>query len=435
MIQTKLIVNALIFALLFSFAVQVCVFGASNQKFAGVVYGENGSISGAYVSASGDTGSGYAATDNTGHYSITQGLPTGTYTVTAFAVGYLEKNVSNVQVTTGQTTSGIDFNLDLSGGISGTITDASSGSPLADILVSASPTGGGFQFGWSATTDSSGKYLMATNLATGSYNVTVYSPEGHVTTSVIASTTAGVETKNVNLALPKSGIISGKITTPDGTPLNSISVDAVGTASSSFGFATTDAAGQYRITSGLATDNYTIFISGLGSFNETTALVTVGQETSNVDLQLTPLTATPPPPTGSISGKVTDSSNGKAIAGADVTANGDAGFGTATTDSSGNYVISDGLGTGTYTVTASRTGYQDQNVTGVSVTVNTVTSNVNFQLSLLPASQSGTITGTVTGAANPIPEFPYPFIIALSLTLVTAAAISLFRKTKTPNKP
>ena len=149
MIQTKLIVYASIFALLFSFAVQVCVFNASNQEFGGVVYGANGSISGAYVSASGDTGSGYAATDSSGHYSISQGLPTGTYTVTAFAVGYLEKNVSNVQVTTGQTTSGIDFDLDLSGGISGTVTDASSGSPLADILVSASPTGGGFQYGFS----------------------------------------------------------------------------------------------------------------------------------------------------------------------------------------------------------------------------------------------------------------------------------------------
>jgi hypothetical protein len=74
-----LIVDALIFAIVFSFAAQVCVFSfASKQDFAGVVYGADGPIAGVAISASGSQGSGYAITDGSGHYSISQGLDTGT---------------------------------------------------------------------------------------------------------------------------------------------------------------------------------------------------------------------------------------------------------------------------------------------------------------------------------------------------------------------
>jgi len=43
---------------------------------------------------------------------------------------------------------------------------------------------------------------------------------------------------------------------------------------------------------------------------------------------------------------------------------------------------------------------------------------------------NGTITGTVTGASNPIPEFQYPLMAMLSLTLVAAVAGKLMLKTK-----
>ena len=177
----------------------------------------------------------------------------------------------------------------------------------------------------------------------------------------------------------------------------------------------------------MATGSYDVTaLSGL-NFNQTTADVTAGQETSGVDMKLT---VTPPSPSGIIIGKVTDTDTGKPVANPTVSASGSGGSGTGETDSNGDYVISDGLGTGTYTVTASAPGYQDHQNTGVSVTVNNVTPNINFQLSKLPTAQSGTITGTVTGAPNAIPEFQYPVAVALSVTLVAVAAARLFLRTK-----
>jgi len=427
-----LIVDALIFVVVFSFAAQVCMFSlASKQNFAGAVYGANGPVANAAVSASGPQGSGYAITDSSGHYSISEGLKAGTYTVTVMGVGYLMNDTENVQVTVGHTTSGIDFDLQLSGGVSGTVTDAVSGTPLANTMVTAFMSGGG-SYGWSAMTDSNGKYLLATNLATGSYNVTVMLPEGHVMQSSVQAVTAGIEVKNVNFALARSGIISGRITTPGGAPLKDVTVSAF--SGSNYGYATTNATGYYRMANGLGTGMYTVMAistgPGIPVFNSTdtdAVSVTAGQETSSVDLQLT---ITPPAASGIIMGTVTDTSNGNPIANATVSASGSGGSGSDETDSNGNYAISAGLGTGTYTVTASAHGYQNQNKTNVSVTINQITPNVNFQLSKIPVGQSGTITGTVTGAPGAVPEFQTPIAVALSLTLVAVAAGRLLSRTR-----
>ncbi len=433
MFRRWLIVDALMFAIVFSFAAQICMFSvASKQNFVGVVYGANGPVGGAFVYASGAEGQGfgYTTTDGSGHYSLSKGLKTGNYTVTVWAVGYLMGNTDNVQVTAGQPTTGIDFDLQLSGAVSGTVTDAVSSNPLSGIMVVAY-TGGG-DFGWQAITGSDGKYDIAINLATGSYNITVLNPEGHVSLSSVQAITAGAEVKNVNLALPRSGIISGKITTPGGTPLNDVTIIASSTGGS--GYTTTNATGDYRMSSGLGSGSYDVMaISGISIPNQTTASVTAGLETSGVDMELT---VTPPTPSGIITGQVTDVSTGKPIAEASVTATGSLGSsGTASTDSNGVYTISSGLATtGSYDVTASAPGYQDQLKTGVSVTVGAVTSGVNFQLSI-SSVQSGTITGTVTGAPGAIPEFQYPIAVALSLTLVVAAAGRLFQRTKRLKKP
>jgi len=518
MFRHKLIADAMIFVILFSLSVHVSMIGISNlsrRVFSGIVYASPGvPVSGAYVVASGPEGYGSAYTNSLGQYSITEGLKTGNYTVEASADGYLEDKVENVSVTAGQETSNIDLYLSLSGGISGKVTDAVSGSPLQYVWVSASNATGDGPYGGSDFTDANGNYYIIKNLATGTYNVTVSYPEGHLPKTVSSiAVTAGVETKNVDLALERSGIISGKVTdavsglplqniwvsasnatgggtyggfaftnasgnyrigtnlatgtynvsalypeghltktvsgiavtagvettnvnlalspsgiisgrvtaTPSGEPLEDASVTAFSDFTY-FGSATTNATGYYKISSGLGNGAYTVMAMFSGSFGQVADVdVVEGQETSNVDIAIP---VSPPPPSGIITGKVTDT-DGKAIEDALVTAEGPEGSGEDSTDSNGNYVISSGLGTGTYTVNASASGYSTQSVSGVSVTVGQVTPNINFQLPELPPELSGRISGTVQGDANPIPEFQYPFAILLIVTSVAVVLVKL----------
>lgn len=485
---------------------------SSKKVFSGVVYAAPSiPLEDAYVTASGPEGYGSASTDSSGHYSITEGLMTGNYTVTASAHGYLDAKIENVTVTGGLETSNVNFMLNVSGAISGKITEVGTALPLQSVWVTAESSVSG---GISETdfTDANGDYFIYTNLPTGTYNVTASYSAGHVTKDTTGiAVTAGIETKNVNLALDKSGIISGTVTDsisslplpdisifvssaagafsgyaltnssgeyrvnmnlatgsynisvlypegylskevsgiavtaglettadlaldpsgiisgrvtaiPGGQPVAEASVSAYSGGFDYFGSADTDAAGYYRISSGLGTETYTVMASFGSDFNMTTGVnVVAGSETSNVNFQLT-IT-----PTGTITGRVTNTT-GSPIEGAFVLAEGPSGSGDAQTDSNGDYSISSGLGTGTYTVNASATGYSTISVTGVSVTVDQVTPDVNFQL---PSVPSGIISGIVEAEFPVIPEFPHSifgFLLAASIVAVACAKLRTTRK-------
>jgi len=398
----------------------------SGRVCSGVVYASPGvPVSGALVFALGSEGYGYATTNSLGQYSISEGLKTGTYTVSAVAEGYLYEETENVSVTVGQETPNINFYLRLSGGISGRVTDAVSGLPLQNITVAAATTDGGM-YGWSAVTDANGNYHIITNLATGTYNVVALLPEGYIMKTVDGiAVTAGVEVKGVNLALERSGIISGRVTaTPSGAPLGNATVTAASEDGQYVGFTQTNATGHYRISSGLGTGTYTVTaIYSLTNIGQVADVdVVADSETPNTNIAIP---VSPPPPSGMISGKVTDAS-GRPITNALVTAQSPAGSGQAHTNRDGDYVISSGLGTGTYTVTASAAGYSPQSKSGVSVTVGQVTSNINFQLTRIPPGQSGRISGTVQGDANPIPEFQHPITVLSVVAIVTIVLVRLF---------
>ena len=440
MFKRWLLADILMLAITLSFAAQICTFSPTMKQYTiGIVYGANGPLNGAYVSAEpseqGGNGSGFAITDSSGHYSMTTGLTNGTYNVTAFAYGYITDEIDLVSVTQGQTTTGINLDLQASGGISGTVTDAVNGHPINGTGIFADLSNGTGTFGFFGTTGSDGKYLMATNLPTGTYNVSILlAPDGYIRQMTTANATAGVETKNVNLPLARSGIISGKVAAPNGTGLFGIDVTAFSSGGTSyFGSATTDLGGNYRIATGLGTDNYTLFASGAGNFSTymTPVAVIAGQETSDINMELTPVT-TPPTPSGTIAGRITDQSN-NAIRFASVTASGSGGSGSGDTDINGYYNISSGLGDGNdYNVSATASGYYDAYYpTLVSVTVGQTTSNINIQMNAKPAETFGTITGTVTGAPNPIiPEFQYPMLAMLPLILATAVVGKLMLKTR-----
>lgn len=423
----RLIADAIIFIIVFSLAVHVSMIGVSKSAggiFSGTVYASPGvPVSGAMVVASGSEGHGYFTTSSSGQYIISGGLKTGSYTVSVVAEGYLMDKREGVAVVVGQEASGINFYLYLSGGISGKATDAVSGQPLQNVVVMARSINK--PYSWSAVTDANGNYRIITNLATGTYNVTAVLPEGHVMKSVSGiAVTAGVETPGVNLALERSGIISGRvIATPSGNPLGNAAVTAASEDEEYSGFTQTDATGYYRMSSGLGAGTYTVFaIYGMSFGQVADVNVVAGSETSNVNIAIA---VSPPPPSGIIMGRVTDTISNP-IMNALVSAQGPAGSGEAYTNEKGDYVISKGLGTGTYTVSASATGYSPKSASGVSVTVDQVTSNINFQLSPIAGAQSGRISGTVQGDPNPIPEFQNPIAILLIATSVTIVLVRLF---------
>jgi protocatechuate 3,4-dioxygenase beta subunit len=400
-----------------------------NRSVSGTVYASSGvPVEDAVVTATSDIGFGTATTDVYGRYSITSGLPAGNYTLTVLSTGYLEVTVENVGVTVGDTTVENPY-MPISGGISGTITDALTGIGLNNLNVTAVSSDG--KYGWEAFTDFLGDYIIATNLATGTYNVTVWLPKGHVSKTLgPISVTAGTITTGQNMALEHSGIISGTVTDTSGNPVANATVTAVYTFMA-MGTAETDASGYYSISDGLASGNYTVTVAYPGgyAFPQTNVTVVEGQETSNINFTMLKYTITP---SGIISGTVTDTNNAP-IPNALVTAVGQTTSSSEETytDTSGNYIISAGLPTDTYNVTASAPGYipSSQNV---SVTVNTV-SQADFALTGIPPEQSGTVSGTVTGAANPpIPEFQSSLITMLFLTL---AAVVIAKSTNRKTKP
>src|SRR5262249_58207802 len=127
----------------------------------------------------------------------------------------------------------------------------------------------------------------------------------------------------------------------------------------------------------------------LTGFASQTSSVTVSSGvTSTLNFSLAPSSSSP----GTISGRVSDSSTGAALAGATVSYSG----GSTTTDSSGNYTLSN-VAAGTVSVTASMTGFTSQTS---SVTVSSgATSTLNF--SLAPSnSLPGTIAGRVTNSSS-----------------------------------
>jgi hypothetical protein len=417
-------VVAAVFSICLLFQVYIVAFSVLSGRANSLVYAAGVNVSGATVVAYGVNGSGMATTNLNGQYNINEGLKTGNYSVRVIKEGYVSLEIPNVLVAVGSATTQ-NMHLNLSGGIHGTVVE--SGIPavgLEGVVVTAIPSEGNSTYGWTAVTDANGNYSMATNLGAVAYNITAFFPAQHVPNTVTISAVEGIMLAAPDLALDPSGIVTGRVTDPYNNPLKNASVTAISTEY--MGFAQTNETGYYVISSGLGRGSYGLIASYLGFFsNPTSVSLSKGQKVDYINFQVT---YPPPEVTGTISGKITDK-NSNPIAGAHVTADGGAaGSGSEYTDDEGNYVMTGDLGAGTYTVTASALGYLTQNITGVTVTVDHTTSNVNLALSRIPAEQSGSIIGTVTGEAGAIPEVQNPIAIAIITSAITFALVKSLKK-------
>ena len=352
--------------------------------------GAGGSISGTVLRASDNTavanadvwinsydgrgGSG-TRTASDGTYTIT-GLAPGDYRVQVHSSGQglVQEFYNNtadweqatrVTVSSGQTTSSIDFSLSGGGAISGTVVKDSDGTPVANADVWA----GTFECcgGNGTRTASDGTYTI-TGLAQGDYRVQVHADDQGLAgefyndtpewnQAIKVSVTAATTTASINFSLAGGGSVTGVVTRDsDGTPVANVDVWAESYECCSGGSGTRTAKdGTYTI-SGLAAGDYRIQVhvekQGLAGefYNNTTdwnqavkVTVAEGQTTPAINFSLSA--------GGSISGIVLKDSDGLPVADADVWANSyDGGGGSGTrTAKDGTYTIS-GLASGDYRV-------------------------------------------------------------------------------------
>jgi len=160
-----------------------------------------GSISGSVTSAKDGSvivgatvtdGTRTTTTDATGRYTIAN-VPPGTYQVVASKSGYHNSSLS-VTVLAG-TTALANFSLnEIPGSITGTVVDATTGSPIVGATVSDGSR--------TTTADATGRYTIA-NVPPGSYQVTA-SKAGYVSvTSAVAVVSGGTAVINFSLS-PKT---------------------------------------------------------------------------------------------------------------------------------------------------------------------------------------------------------------------------------------
>ena len=460
-------------------------------------------VQGASVEASGSGGFGYSTSDSQGAYNITSFLDTGNYSVSVSSIGFIDTTVDDIAVTAGSETTNVDVTLPVSGGISGTVTDATSSTPLPNVYVTAANETGDMEYGSGNFTDSNGNYQIVTNLATGIYNVSTYLADGYLMKELTGvSVTAGEWTSNVDIGLDRSAVINGTVTDsvssaaledvlvyavnaagdyvasditdsnghytlntdivsdtynvtapfPDGhqahtvtgvtvtvgmqytvnmaldpsgmisgtivnnandAPLAGASIIAV--SGNYFGTATSDETGHYQITNGLGTGTYQVFAYYGTDFSfESDVAVTEGIETTGIDFGFDV------PTSGIISGRVTDALTGDPIEDVSVTAEDTTGYGYNYTNTDGYYVIDMGLDSGTYNVTVTMDGFVSQVITGITVVVDEVTGNVDFQLT---TATTGRISGTVMTEGTAIPDFPTNLYMLTGILAIATIAL------------
>jgi uncharacterized repeat protein (TIGR01451 family) len=205
-------------------------------------------------------------TDGNGNYNTQRRLAAGSYLVRVSAPGFpitYFVSATNValatQVVVGANadTTGINVKLSLAvGGISGTVTSAATGAPLAGIGVSVYDAAtGGFIQGF--TTNNVGRYDTGQALAPGQYKVTAnvggsetiaYSNRFSVATGDPVTVASGTTSTGIDIALPLLGGITGHVRNSSNAPIQNAIIDVRDYASNTFLTSTTTAPdGSYTI--------------------------------------------------------------------------------------------------------------------------------------------------------------------------------------------
>ncbi len=358
-----------------------------------------------------------ATTDATGHYNLN--LAEGVYRVTFHdnTGTYAEHKTTEMTVTDGSTTSGINAQLVLGGDIAGTVTNASS-TPVENIKVTVYVLNDN-SWDWldSTSTDNVGYYKF-TALKPGTYHLRFsdnnwpkfyqeeyYNNAATLDAGTDVQITAG-NTTSISNVLNEGGHIIGTVIDENNQPLEGINVEAYYLWNGDYwgwqAYSHTDSNGQYDL-KGLSSDEYALkfsssthiteyYTDAFDRDNATKIAVLAGKTTTNINAQLAP--------GGFISGTVTDI-NANLLQNIRVKVYDINGHwqNSTYTDSDGNYTLG-GLNTSSYKLLFEQPDwdnvvYAPKTVTEIQVTVGQTTSGINVQL-----GAAGHITGIVTDKDN-----------------------------------
>jgi 5-hydroxyisourate hydrolase-like protein (transthyretin family) len=248
----------------------------------------------------------FPVTDASGVYTLT-GLPPGTYVAIALpseaSLAYLDEVFDNIpcpldcdfpegldalflNVMAGSTITNINFTLARLGRVSGTVTNATTGTPLQNVVVTAViRLGTSARLVNNAITNAAGAYTI-TGVPEGSVylftniqgyvneiydNITCLgqcSATAAMTRGTAVAVTAGATTAGRDFALDPGGAVSGTITNAStGAPLQNVNVQVfarVGGLNTFVNSGASNPSGVYTI-GGLPAGNYYVF-TGAGSF-------------------------------------------------------------------------------------------------------------------------------------------------------------------------
>ena len=356
----------------------------------------NAPLSGATVSLTVNGQDQTATTAANGEVTFTS-IPKGTYTFTASKNGYGSNTANDLAIASGATATSTIALTRQTGGAKITVTDGASALSGATVSVTVN---GQVQ---TATTAANGEAAFA-NIPTGTYTFSA-SKAGYAsgTTNDVAITVGAIANSTIALARQTGGV---KITVTDGASALSgatVSVTVNGQAQT----ATTAANGEATFAN-LPTGTYTFTATkaGYGSGTASDAVIADGT-TATVTIALARQT-------GGAKIMVADGASPLGGATVSVTVNGQAK--TATSAANGEATFAN-LPTGTYTFTATKTGYGSGTASDV-VIADGITTTATIAL----ARQTGGAKIMVTDGATPLKDATVSITVNGQAQTATTAA-------------